>query len=85
MVKTKKTLFLLTVDFILLEIIFAFLMNNIGGMFSVFSYIYVASACIFCFIFREKTNDYIFTQLGLLGTLGADFFLVLLPKQEHLK
>jgi len=83
-VKTKKTLFLITVDFILLEIIFAFLMHNIGGMFSVFSYIYIIAACIFCFLFKEKTNDYIFTQLGLIGTLGADFFLVLLPFQIRL-
>ncbi|MBQ9745758.1 MAG: hypothetical protein IJW21_02925 [Clostridia bacterium] len=84
MAKTKKTLFLLTVDFILLEIIFAMLMHNVSGMFSIFSYIYIISACIFCFLFKEKANDYIFTQLGLLGTLGADFFLVLLPEQERL-
>ena len=84
MAKTKKTLFLLTVDFILLETIFVFLMNNIGGMFSVFSYIYITSACIFCSFFKEKTNDYIFTQLGLIGTMGADFFLVLLPEQKRL-
>ena len=84
MAKTKKTLFLLTVDFILLEIIFAFLMHNIGGMFSVFSYIYVGTAALFCFLFREKASDYLFTQLGLIGTLGADFFLVLLPHQERL-
>lgn len=67
----------------MLEIILAILMNNIGGMFSVFSYIYVTSAAIFCFLFREKTNDHLFTQLGLIGTMGADFFLVLLPQQER--
>ena len=84
MAKTKKTLFLLSVDFILLEIIFVFLMNNVSGTFSVFSYIYVTCAAVFCSLFREKTNDYIFVQLGLIGTMGADFFLVLLPKQERL-
>ena len=83
MIKTKKTLFFLTTDFILLEIILAFLMHNIGGMFSIFSYIYVTSCAIFCFIFKEKAGDYIFTQLGLIGTMGADIFLVLLPQQER--
>ena len=84
MAKTKKTLFLLTTDFILLELIFAFLMHNVKGAFSVFSYIYIATAAIFCFLFKEKANDYLFTQLGLICTMGADFFLVLLPNQERL-
>lgn len=84
MAKTKKTLFLLTADFILLEIIFAFLMNNVPGAFSLFSYIYVTSCAVFCFLFKEKASDYLFTQLGLIGTMGADIFLVLLPKQERL-
>ncbi len=83
LVQTKKTLFLLTVDFILLEIIFAFLMNNVPGAFSLFSYIYVTTAAFFCFLFKEKANDYLFTQLGLIGTMGADIFLVLLPQQER--
>jgi hypothetical protein len=59
-------------------------MHNVGGMFSVFSYVYIICACIFCSLFKEKAKDYIFTQLGLIGTLGADFFLVLLPHQERL-
>lgn len=59
-------------------------MNNVPGAFSLFSYIYVTSCAVFCFLFREKTNDFIFTQLGLIGTMGADIFLVLLPEQERL-
>ncbi len=84
MAKTKKTLFLLTVDFILLEIIFAFLMNNVPGAFSFYAYLYLVATAVFCMLFMEKANDYLFTQLGLIGTLGADFFLVLLPEQERL-
>lgn len=68
----------------MLEIIIMFLMNNVSGMFSVFSYAYIVCAAIFCALFREKTPDYIFTQLGLIATLAADFFLVLLPVQERL-
>lgn len=59
-------------------------MHNIGGMFSVFSYIYVTMCAVFCSLFKEKASDYLFTQLGLIGTMGADFFLVLLPHQERL-
>jgi hypothetical protein len=44
----------------------------------------LTSAAIFCSFFKEKTNDYLFTQLGLIGTMGADFFLVLLPSQVRL-
>ena len=84
MAKTKKTLFLLTIDFLLIEIIMAFLMNNVSGMFSVFAYAYIVCAAIFCALFKEKTTDYIFTQLGLIATLAADFFLVLLPVQDRL-
>jgi hypothetical protein len=84
MAKTKKTLFLLTVDFLLLEIIFAFLMNNVKGAFSLYSYIYITACAVFCALFMEKSSDYIFTQLGLIGTMGADIFLVLLPAQERL-
>ena len=84
MAKTKKTLFLLTVDFLLLEIIFAFLMNNVNGAFSLYSYIYVTACAVFCALFMEKSSDYLFVQLGLIGTMGADIFLVLLPDQERL-
>ena len=62
----------------------AFLMNNVSGMFSVFAYAYIVCAAIFCALFKEKTTDYIFTQLGLIATLAADFFLVLLPVQDRL-
>ena len=68
----------------MLEIIFTFLMHNVSGMFSVFSYAYVTAACIFCALFWKNTSEHIFTQLGLIGTMGADFFLVLLPEQERL-
>ena len=59
-------------------------MHNVNGMFSVFAYAYIVCTCIFCALFKEKAKDYIFTQLGLIGTMCADFFLVLLPHQERL-
>lgn len=59
-------------------------MHNVNGMFSFFSYVYVTTCAIFCSLFREKSTDYLFTQLGLIGTMGADIFLVLLPHQERL-
>jgi uncharacterized membrane protein YhhN len=56
-------------------------MHNVSGMFSVFSYVYIITCVVFCFLFKDKSNEYLFIQLGLIGTLGADFFLVLLPSQ----
>lgn len=52
-------------------------------MFSLFSYICVISGCIFCAMMKENSRSWLFTQLGLLGTIGADFFLVLLPVQQR--
>lgn len=41
-----------------------------------FQYTSVALACAFCLIFAEKSRSYVFTQLALIFTLGADYFLV---------
>lgn len=40
-------------------------------------YATVVLACLFCILFAEKTWDYLLTQLALIATVFADFFLVL--------
>ena len=49
--------------------------------FSLFSYICIVSSCLFCAVLSDGSESWLFTQLGLLGTVGADFFLVLIPNQ----
>lgn len=84
MIKSRTTLIVLTVSFLLYEYVVAAFMYNIGGMFSNFSYTFVISACVFCALFVERTWDYAFTQIGLLCTVGADYFLVLVDEQQRL-
>ena len=53
-------------------------------MFSLFSYICIISSCLFCAIVSDGSRSWLFTQLGLVGTVGADFFLVfILPDQKR--
>ena len=51
--------------------------------FSLFSYICIVVSCLFCAILSDGSRSWLFTQLGIIGTLGADFFLVLLPAQQR--
>lgn len=49
--------------------------------FSLFSYICIISSCLFCALLSDGSRVWFYTQLGLIGTVGADFFLVFLPFQ----
>ena len=49
--------------------------------FSFFSYICIVSSCLFCVLLSDGSRVWLYTQLGLIGTVGADFFLVFLPFQ----
>lgn len=43
-----------------------------------YSYISIVLSALFCLIFFEKSFNWLFTQVGLVFTLFADFFLVVL-------
>lgn len=47
-------------------------------------YLSVILACLFCILFAEKTKSYAFTQLALVFTVFADFFLVYLNNSNRL-
>ena len=47
-------------------------------------YLSVILACLFCILFAEKTKSYAFTQLALVFTVFADFFLVYLERPNKL-
>ncbi len=52
-------------------------------VFSLFSYCCIISSCLFCAVLFDGSKSWLFTQLGLIGTVGADFFLVFLPVQQR--
>ena len=86
MKNNKKIFFIsLCTMFFVAEAILGYYIQ-ISGMPKVlmFQYTSVALACAFCLIFAEKSHAYIFTQLGLIFTLGADYFLVHLQPQNKL-
>ena len=80
-IKHKKRLIAAVVGFAALQMLFVYFMYNVA--FSLFSYICVISSCLFCAMLSDGSRSWLFTQLGLLGTLGADFFLVFLPVQRR--
>ncbi len=65
--------------FVILQIIHFTLMRNVA--FSLFAYICIITSCLFCILLSDGSQAYLYTQIGLLGTVGADFFLVFLPFQ----
>ena len=80
-IKHKKYLIAAILCFAALEILFVYLMYNVA--FSFFSYVCVISSCLFCAVLSDGSRSWLFTQLGLIGTVGADLFLVFLPVQQR--
>ena len=55
-----------------------------GDTSAALSYSAIAISCLFCLFLFTKTVDYVCTQLGLVLTLFADYFLVLAERQEQI-
>lgn len=82
--KNKKLLIALSVVFAVAEIVFTVLVQKVSGDTNRYvSYGSVVLACLFCAIFAEKTWIYIFTQVALIMTLFADYFLVVLTEIQQ--
>ena len=65
--------------FVILQIFLFVLMKTVA--YSFFAYICLITACLFCILLADRSKPYIFTKIGLITTVIADFFLVLLPVQ----
>ncbi len=77
MIKSKKILLSLSVAFLMIEVILGVLLQTAQGAVPVnLRYTAVIAACLFCVLFAERSLSFIFTQLALLCTVGADYFLV---------
>ena len=78
-------LFCATGAFLTIEALLGLLLQTASGRaVSLYSYASVLLACLFCAVLALPTRAYLFTQLGLLFTVGADYFLVYLPVQKKL-
>ena len=79
----KKRLLCLSVIFVIIEITLGIIaQTHIGNKWT--NYLAVILACLFLILFAEKSTSYVFTQIGLIFTVVADYFLVYLNPQNKL-
>ena len=84
MIKSKNTLLWAISIFFTAEIILGILLQTAGSKLSpYFSYTSVVLACLFCSAFADRSRAYLFTQIALIFTVCADFFLVITPIRQH--
>lgn len=76
MSKKNKIPTFLSCAFILVEMQLSYLIQTTTSPNKI-QYFSVVLACLFCVIFAKKSKSYAFTQLALIFTVFADFFLVL--------
>lgn len=77
MIKSKKLLIALSVVFLCIMAVLGVLLQTVQSAVPInLRYLAVVLACLFCVLFAQKTPSYAFTQLALVCTVGADYFLV---------
>ena len=85
MIRNRPVLLSLSALFVGVEITLGVLLQTVGGRISVYMrYGVVILACLFCFLFVDKAAAYVLTQLALVCTVCADWFLVLPPSPVQL-
>ena len=84
MIKNKKLIITASILFTLAEIYLSYMVQKgTPEMLRVHCLSCVALACIFFVLFAEKSIAYLFTQIALLFTVGADYFLVWIPVRNQ--
>ena len=77
MIKSKRTLLMLSAAFLCVMAVLGVLMLTAQGSIPInLRYTAVVLACLFCVLFAEKSLSFGLTQLALMCTVGADYFLV---------
>jgi hypothetical protein len=85
MIKNKNLIIALTAVFLTVEAALGLLLQTAQGSVSInLRYTAVVFACLFCILFAERSLSFLFTQIALIGTVGADFFLVYLDEIQQL-
>lgn len=81
----KKSNKLICILLLILEIILFYLIIFAKTNYThIFSFVSIAIACLFALIFSRPSNTTFFLNLGLISTVIADLFLVLLSPQNKL-
>ncbi len=84
MIKNKKLLLIFSSVFLTIEAVLGYLLQAHQDKTQInLRYTAVIFACLFCIMFAEKSFSYLFTQIALIGTVGADYFLVYLTEIEQ--
>lgn len=85
MIKSKKILTVLSSVFLIIEALLGVLLQTSQGSIPInLRYTAVVFACLFCIVFAEKTVSFLFTQIALVGTVAADYFLVYIMEMQQL-
>ena len=85
MLNKKAFLLPLVTVFLVCELILGILVQKSkGSLVVISSYACVVLACLFVSLFFEKSYDYCFTQAGLIFTVAADLFLVVIEPMQQL-
>lgn len=85
MIRNKPLLILSTAIFCTVEAVLGvWLQLASGRTVPMVCFSSIVLACLFCGVFFAKKASYLLTQLALLFTLCADYFLVLIPQRQQL-
>lgn len=85
MTKRNKFILISSIIFLCIECIIGVLIHTSQDFIPInLRYASVILACGFLIIFAEKSHSYVFTQIGLICTVGADYFLVYLADIKQL-
>lgn len=85
MIKNEKLLLSLSIAFLTVEAILGVLLQAAQDVISLnLRYTAVVLACLFTFLFAEKSRSYLLTQVALVATVFADYFLVLRTDMRQL-
>ena len=85
MIKNKKALTFLCSIFVIVEIFLShYVQITSTEIANPAKFFAIALACAFCVLSIEKSKVYLFTQLALVATVGADYFLVYIPERHQL-
>ncbi|MBR2352945.1 MAG: hypothetical protein IKA76_00390 [Clostridia bacterium] len=85
MIKSRRVLLGLSGVFVAAEVTLGVLLQVSEGRGpAIYSYAAVILACLFFVLFFERTHSYVWTQLALLLTVCADYFLVWSEEQQKL-
>lgn len=85
MIKNKKILIGAVAAFSTVEAVLGYILQTAGGeLVPTLCFTSVVLACLFCAVFAERSYVYLLTQLALVCTVCADFFLLITPVRQQL-